>query len=148
MQQESVKTTSKAEFKYPFDGNGVLYHIGTKAETMPYCNPHLSGTVKLTTDFGQEKSAHFLVEHSLYTNLGECSDPEMHCNWVMLDLGERRSLLPTRYCVKQIRNEIEEQKTQHKTSEKVCTSLSYSYLLFHFQLQTLSNILLMVYLLF
>ena len=126
-----TKTTSKAAVKYPFDGNGVLYHIGTKAKTMPYCNPHLSGTVKLTTDSGQNNSAHFLVEHSLYANLGECSTPELNCNWVLLDLGEGRSLLPTRYCVKQIQNEVETRST-HKISEKVYISLSYLYLTIYF----------------
>lgn len=114
-----MRITSKADFKYPFDKNGVIYHIGTQAETMPYCNPHLSGTVKLTTDSGQKKSPHFLVEHSLYTSLGECSEPEMHCNWVIVDLGEGRSLLPTRYCVKQIQNEVDALST-HRMPEKVC----------------------------
>jgi hypothetical protein len=76
-----------------------LYYLGTKNGTEPYQNPHLIGTVKITTCFDHRKSAFLIAEHSLNPLLEEHSFHGV--NYVTLDLGEGRTLLPTRYCVRE-----------------------------------------------
>jgi hypothetical protein len=88
-----------------FDTNGVLYHLGTNGGESRYKNPHATGQVKASMSgvgrgsdearFVQNQQEHAPDESGKrnYTTRVEGS-------WMMVDLGEGRSLEPDHYSLR------------------------------------------------
>jgi hypothetical protein len=86
-----------------FDGKGVLHWIGTKYGTMPYTNPHKMGAggVVATRSSGAFGSPKWFVihDHDGTTSNYTANTPNS-CNWMAVDLGPGRRLVPTHYCLR------------------------------------------------
>lgn len=79
-----------------FDTNGVLYYFGTAGGTRTYVNPHSSGDVVASWSgvaHGQEKN---FVDHFPAKN-GSNYTSSNDFQWMMVDLGQGRALMVTRY---------------------------------------------------
>lgn len=90
--------------KEPFDRNGLLYWLGTKGLKVKYINPHTSGCVSCAWSVVQYGSVFNFVEHEFRKgDAGACprrTNAKDKFSWMQVDLGERRRLIPTRYCLR------------------------------------------------
>jgi hypothetical protein len=91
------------KFSYPFDANGVIYHIATMGGTIPYQNPHITGHVhaKLSSTFGRS-DAKDVVEHFTPESrrFNACYTMNESFSWAAVDLGCGRRLVPDYYCLR------------------------------------------------
>jgi hypothetical protein len=84
-----------------FDINGALYYIATEGHTLEYANPHLSGEVVSKISSVPDEyygSPERLVMHG-HDGTTNCTGNQTN-QWMSVDLGEHRSLIPNRYCLR------------------------------------------------
>eukprot|EP01041_Mallomonas_annulata_P006906 gene6906-14019_t len=89
------------KFQSPFDEHGVLYFIGSCGGTAPYSNPHTSGLVVASLS-STATDPSYSQPHKFVGRLNEaycCTDNRQH-SFMALDLGPKRCLQPSHYCLK------------------------------------------------
>jgi hypothetical protein len=87
-----------------FDTNGALYHISTKGGKCEYTNPHSSGEVIVAMSSVDSDDAEFAAPERfvMHEHDGEAINMtnEQPGQWMRVDLGEGRSLVPNHYCLR------------------------------------------------
>jgi hypothetical protein len=102
---KSLKPSSGWLKPHSFDGNGVLSHIGTEGGTKEYRNPHTSGEViaaMSSTDSGSSADRFVMHSHNgkIFNQTTQGGFQGQAGQWMKVDLGEGRSLIPNHYCLR------------------------------------------------
>jgi len=78
--------------------NGVLYYIGTAGGSRPYVNPCESGDIAVEWSSIHNGEVANFVQHT-YSKKWAYTKSEPY-TWMLVDLGHRRSLIPTAYSLR------------------------------------------------
>jgi hypothetical protein len=86
---------------HSFDTNGILYFLGTNGGTEDYTNPQTSGKVKVAIHTLEKGSGakDALVAHSHDGKVVNLTH-DKPSQWMSVDLGDGRSLVPNHYCLR------------------------------------------------
>lgn len=91
-------------FASPFDGNGLLYHLGTggSGAHCDYRNPHEAGEVVVSTSSaGSVYDPNHFVQHDYDANGWMYNHTQsVPTSWMAVDLGGGRSLVVDYYCLR------------------------------------------------
>jgi hypothetical protein len=83
-------------YRYDFDENGALYHLGTRGRTAEYTNPYTRGEVKVYFSSMGKGSYEDLVGRAL-VNCRTLNEPNA---FMGIDLSEGRYLVPSCYTIR------------------------------------------------
>jgi hypothetical protein len=106
--QCTFKTLTRSEGwckQHSFDKNGALYYIGTGGGSSEYVNPHRSGEILAAMSSVENGcAADRLVAHThdgkMYNSTTQGGFGGQSLQWMSVDLGAGRSLVPDHYCLR------------------------------------------------